>query len=337
VSGREAPFRYSVLEDGSSEITDRPRRSEIEASRGILTRSRLSRLGEICRQLQQEWEQHVDIEFAFVANQDEPYMLQCRPMLTSQPGTASSQRWRKLAQRSFPGIACTGGAALGIGFNLYHFRGDIRQLEDKTLLVETLTTDDYEAIFSCRGIVSEQHDSQLNHVSIVCREIGVPYVAAVEKALEELDGQLIAVDAANGSIHLLPSGTQDTDTLIESVARPTASIREVAYLPLLEHAELAEEVSFSGLDLLILETAQKAADKVDFEVALAEQLDLALEVHSEMTFLLPPPSLGEEEVDVLNRCLTGIQLTPETLGDWFDQVIAQMHHRERVIRKNRKS
>ena len=336
VSGREAPFRFSVYEDGSSEMTDEPQNSRPQAPREILTRSRLSRLGEICRQLQQEWEQHVDVEFAFVANQDEPYMLQCRPMLTSPLGGAAEQRWSRLAQRSYPGIACAGGVALGVGFNLRLFRGDVRQMKDKILLVEKLTTDDYEAIFSCRGIVSERHDSQLNHVSIACREIGLPYLAAVEKAREELNGQFLALDANSGLVHLLPSEIQDSETSTERVERGSASIQEVAYLPLLENTKPTGEVRFHGIDLLILETAQKTADKVGFESALAEQLDLALEAQPEMTLLLPPPSLAEEEVEVLNRCLTGIQLTPKTLCDWFDRVIGRMRHRERVLRKDEK-
>ncbi len=243
----------------------------------------------------------------------------------------------KACPRSYPGITCSGGVALGGGFNLRRFRGDISQLQDKILLVETLTTDDYEAISSCRGIVSERHDSQLNHVSIACREIGLPYIAAVEKACEELHGQRIALDATSGLVHLLPNDFEDIDSLMEHVELRTASVQEVAYLPLLEHNERAGKVSFSGLDLLILETAQKAADKVSFEAALAEQLDRALEVHPEMTLLLPPPSLTEEEVDALNHCLTGIQLTPETLCNWFDQVIGRMHHRKRVLRENEKS
>ncbi len=103
VSGQESPFSYRVQEDGSSEMTDVPQDSRLQAPRGVLTRSRLSRLGEICRLLQQEWGQHVDIEFAFAANQDEPFMLQCRPLLTSQLGAAGDEQWRKLARDPIPG------------------------------------------------------------------------------------------------------------------------------------------------------------------------------------------------------------------------------------------
>ena len=140
-----------------------------------------------------------------------------------------------------------------------------------------------------------------------------------------------------GCATLLPSSIQDVDTLTECVERRTASIQEVAYLPFLHHAEVAGEVSFSGIDLLLLETAQRVADKVGFEAALAEQLDMAPEVHPEMMLRLPPPSLTGEEVGVLNRCLTGVQLTPETLCEWFDQIIGRMRQRERVIREDKKS
>ena len=49
-----------------------------------------------------------------------------------------------------------------------------------------------------------------------------------------------------------------------------------------------------------------------------------------MRLRLPSPSLTEEELEVLNRCLTGLQLTPETLSDWFEEITSWMRHRDRV-------
>jgi hypothetical protein len=37
------------------------------------------RVANICRQLRLVWGQEVDVEFAFVTNENEPYVLQCRP------------------------------------------------------------------------------------------------------------------------------------------------------------------------------------------------------------------------------------------------------------------
>ena len=58
-------------------------------------------------------------------------------------------------------------------------------------------------IANCKGIISEK-GSLLSHTAIICRELKVPAVVGVEKALEYLkNGDKVKLDANNGTITII--------------------------------------------------------------------------------------------------------------------------------------
>ena len=275
----------------------------------------------------------MDVEFAFVANENEPYVLQCRPITVTIDVSEPMVQRRQLSGRVEHGITCADGFVEGEGFDFRNFGGDVAQLEDRVLLVDGVTTDDYDAVFACRGVVNQRHDSQLNHVSIACRELGIPYIAAVDNACGELDGRRLALDGGTGSVWVMPDGSPGGSERPATgpPARQPLTLDEVAYLPALEHDGRAAEVTFRGLDLFLIGLAHETTSKADLEAAILERLDRALEVYPTLMLRLPPLSLSATELAVLNECIAGMNLTSAGLPDWLGQLVMRVQHRERVI------
>jgi phosphohistidine swiveling domain-containing protein len=231
------------------------------------------------------------------------------------------------------GITCADGFVEGEGFDFRNFRGDVAQLEDRVLLVDGVTTDDYDAVFACRGVVNQRHDSQLNHVSIACRELGIPYIAAVANACSELNGRHLALDGGTGSVWVLPDGSPGGSerSATGKPARQPLPLDEVAYLPSLEDDGRAAEVTFRGLDLFLMGLVHETMSRAELEAAIVERLDHALKTHPALTLRLPPLSLSASELAVLHECIAGINLTSAEMRDWFGQLVMRVEHRERLI------
>jgi pyruvate, water dikinase len=331
VSGREMPCRYRVFDDDRCEMD--PAGVNTGKSPVPLDRHRVSRVANICRQLRLEWGQEVDVEFAFVTDENEPYILQCRPITVTIDVSEPIVHRRRLDGRVEHGITCADGFVEGEGFDFRNFCGDVAQLEDRVLLVDGVTTDDYDAVFACRGVVSQRHDSQLNHVSIACRELGIPYIAAVDNACRELDGRRLALDGGTGSVWVMPEGSPGGSERLATgeAARRPPTLDEVAYLPSLEHDGRAAEVTFRGLDLFLISLVHETTSKAELEAAILERLDHALGASPTLMLRLPPLSLSATELAVLNECIAGMNLTAAELRDWFGQLVIRVQHRERVV------
>lgn len=331
VSGREMPCRYRVFDDDRFELDSAA--AIVDTSQVPLDRHRLARLADICRQLRRVRGQEVDVEFAFAAHDNEPYVLQCRPITTTIDASEPIVRRRQPGGRVEHGITCADGFVEGEGLDFRHFRGDVAQLETRILLVDGVTTDDYDAVFACRGVVNQRHDSQLNHVSIACRELGIPYIAAVANACSELDGRRLALDGGTGSVWIMPDAPQGGSERLaaDKPTEPRLTSDEIAYLPSLEHDGRAAEVTFRGLDLFLIGLAHATTSKPELEAAVLERLDHALGAHRALTLQLPPLSLSATELAVLNECISGMNMTSAELQDWFRELVMRLQQRERVV------
>ena len=325
------PCRYRVFDDDCCDMD--PAAVAVGNSPVPLDRHRVARVAHICRQLRLVWGQEVDVEFAFATNENEPYVLQCGPITITIDVSEPIVRRRQPAGRVEHGITCADGFVEGEGFDFRNFRGDVAQLEDRVLLVDGVTTDDYDAVFACREVVNQRHYSQLNHVSIACRELGIPYIAAVDNACAELDGRHLALDGGTGSVWVMPDGSPGGSERLATgePAREPLTSDEVAYLPSLEHDGCAAEVTFRGLDLFLISLAHETTSKAELEAAILERLDHALGAHPALTLRLPPLSLSATELAVLNECIAGMNLTSAELRDWFGQLVIRVQHRERVV------
>jgi phosphoenolpyruvate synthase/pyruvate phosphate dikinase len=132
----------------------------------------------------------VDLEFALPA-QGDPVVLQCRPLTRVAPRTPSGPSAAP-AGDLLHGRPCAAGRAVGVA-----------GAESGIVVVDRLTTTDYEVVFHAAGVVMEQDASPLSHVAILCRELGVPFVCGVPEARALLLGRRVAVDGRSGQIELL--------------------------------------------------------------------------------------------------------------------------------------
>jgi pyruvate, water dikinase len=136
----------------------------------------------------------VDVEFALPAGGAEPVILQCRP-LTSVGRAAPAVT--PTAAATLQGRPCAAGRVTG----LVDRPGGIT-------VVEHLTPADYGIVLASAGVVTERDASPLSHVAVLCRELGVPFVAGVTGARARLAGRRVAVDGATGAVEVV-SGTED--------------------------------------------------------------------------------------------------------------------------------
>jgi phosphoenolpyruvate synthase/pyruvate phosphate dikinase len=175
----------------------------------------------------------VDVEFAVPAAGAEPVILQCRPLTTVGRATSAAPPAAPGALRGRP---CAAGRATGVVGQ----PGGIA-------VVEHLTPADYGVVLAHAGVVTERDASPLSHVAVLCRELGVPFVAGVAGARAQLAGRLVAVDGEAGTVELVaapderprpaaePSSTEPALSSVELLLRVLAEGR--AGQPPAEEAE----------------------------------------------------------------------------------------------------
>jgi pyruvate,water dikinase len=218
VWGDVAPHQYRVPSQGPPQVAHvpgNPARTDDSPHRmarsqfddhAMLNDTRLELVGNACRLLRSEIGREVDAEFAFAGDDRQPYWLQVRPV-TDHPAPRVSVAARDVeVARSHRGIVCSTGTAIGFGFDIRAVAATVDELSDKIVLADSLTLDDYDVLCCCLGVVSEDYPSKLNHVSIACREIGLPFLGGIEAA-RQLHGVALRLDGAAGTLCELASTT----------------------------------------------------------------------------------------------------------------------------------
>ncbi len=168
----------------------------------------------------------VDIEFAVLEHGGGPVVLQCRP-LTRIAGQQSA-RSRGTGARRLVGRPCAAGRVVGLATG-----GDAPGGGGRIAVVDQLTTADYGIVFGHAGIVMEQDASPLNHISILCREIRVPFVCGVEDARAQLVGHWLAVDGRSGEIEVVEQPAVASETAPEAAAPAVAAAATLSAVELL--------------------------------------------------------------------------------------------------------
>jgi phosphohistidine swiveling domain-containing protein len=149
----------------------------------------------------------VDVEFALPAAGGAPVILQCRPLTHVRRGDVSGVAEAATGTR-LVGRSCASGRAAGVATG-----GDGTGIT----VMEQVTTADYGIVLRCAGVVTERDASPLNHVAILCRELGIPFICGVSGARAQLLGRRVAIDGTAGEIEIL----DDTEPV---PARPAAPL-----------------------------------------------------------------------------------------------------------------
>jgi pyruvate,water dikinase len=197
MSGQMAPMTYRKG-DQHSWNSNGP-----EMDGDLLREDHLQELARIGALAAKTWKSAVDIEFGFFDGECTPYLFQCRPVTEPWPFTCTSPSVGHSRKVDVYGVSCSPGMAQGVGMNWSIIPKIPTPSSQSIALVDFLSEQHYDLIFDIQGIVSEQVGSQLNHLSIACRELGIPYVSGVDQARTRFHEQSVVLDGTKGTVSVI--------------------------------------------------------------------------------------------------------------------------------------
>ncbi|MGD9850953.1 MAG: PEP/pyruvate-binding domain-containing protein [Nitrospirales bacterium] len=319
MSGQARPVCYRKNTLGIWEMTGRE-----EQAGDLLETERLDELARIGELAAQNWDSRVDIEFGFQGQSLSPYIFQCRPVTRELPGEGMSPPVNRPVTQSAWGITCAPGMTQGVAMDpaLPGFIPD--NSSKRVLLLESLTERNYDMIFDVAGIVTEQVGSQLNHLSIACRELGIPYVSGIEQARSRFHGRRVVVDGKRGMVSLRSDGFPVYEKRA-TVFSSESSSASISYLPFVKGrgGDIQEGVSplFTGGVYLVIEALYHSNTENDLLEFMVRQLTETFGKKSGSGSLsLNLPRLSREEFSVLNQSVQGGGYSQESLERLFRKI-----------------
>ena len=328
MSGQTRPVCYRKNKDirGTWEVT-----GEECGMDDLLETEQLQELARIGELASQEWKSPVDIEFGFHGKSGSPYIFQCRPVTKELPGEGIGKSAGLLQINSSQGVSCAPGMVRGLAVDPDR-GGLVPEDSSKPIaLLESLTERNYDLIFDVKGIVTEQVGSHLNHLSIACRELGIPYVSGIDQARTRFHGRRVVVDGKRGMVslelgdfpHYEKSGTVSASGL---------SGKNLSYLPYFKEGGGCTQENgrflFSGGLYLILEALYHSNTEQELLEYMLRQLSETFGKEEEaesMTVCLP--RLSSEEYAILNQSIEGSGFSQERLERIFQKICEEVKRR----------
>lgn len=319
MSGHTRPVVYRTNTRGTWEVVGGER--GMDDLLGTEQLQELARIGELAFE---EWESPVDIEFGFHGTSSSPYIFQCRPVTRELPGEGDGKSGGFPGITSSQGVSCAPGIAWGKAMDPT-IAGLVPNDSSKPIaLLESLTERNYDLIFEVKGIVTEQVGSRLNHLSIACRELGIPYVSGIDHARTRFHGQPVFVDGKTGTVSLaLP----DFPHYEKSATVPPSPVsqKNLAYLPYFKEGNKRTHENgsylFTGGLYLILEALYHSRTEQDLLEYMIRHLSETLRTKQgsgSMTLCLP--RLSTEECSILNQSIKASVFSQDTLELFFQKI-----------------
>lgn len=322
VSGREKPFKYRISTGG--EISGE---NDAIAS-GPLRMDRVTALADAVVRLRTRFGFDVDVEFAFQPDETTPTILQCRPVTAfGGAGAACQVAADANVTDALLGVTCAPGAVSGVGIDC---RGDCLTADDLDsgiVLLSSLTTDNYESLFIARGVVSEGPDSTLSHMSIACRELGIPYMAAVENACDRLAGETIHIDGGRGAVYVINA---ELERPVAEETSPTPIVepkrRRVGYIGVLKDLTIPQGgvIEFVGMASLIIESAWRCSSIRELEADVERSLRQALLELPDVRFIVFQPRFQSDEMRAFRDTVTGLGDDQRTLHEMIASTVMRL-------------
>ena len=327
MSGQKRPVCYRKNKDirGTWEVTGGE--TEREDFLGTEQLQELARIGELASK---EWKGPVDIEFGFHGKSSSPYIFQCRPVtreLSERVGKSADLPRMSSSQ----GVSCAPGIVRGLAVDPDR-GGLVPGDSSKTIaLLEVLTERNYDLIFDVNGIVTEQVGSQLNHLSIACRELGIPHVSGIDQARTRFHGRRIVMDGKSGIVSLEADDFPHYEK--NATVQPSEFIQaNLFYLPYFNHGRWDTQGSqrpiFRGGLYLILEALYHSKTEQDFLGYMIRRMSETFGKEKEAeSMIFPLPRLSSEEYSILNQSIEGSGFTQERLERIFQKICEDVKKR----------
>lgn len=150
----------------------------------------------------------VDMEFALRGPDQSAVILQARPLSRPQALAGLGLSGNGGDESQWAGIGCAPGRVSGTGVAPGSQASRDPADDDRATIAiaDRLTTQDYPVLFAHAGAIAEAEASPLSHVAILCRELGVPFVAGVPEARARLTGRRLVVDGGTGKVWTIAAG-----------------------------------------------------------------------------------------------------------------------------------
>ncbi len=201
----------------------------------------LARLG---KQIEDWYQFPQDIEWA--KEDKEIFIVQTRPVTTIKAETVAEAIPEIKATVLLSGRAASPGMASG-PVRIIYDAAEIDRVESGDILVAEMTTPDFVPAMKRAVAIVTERGGRTSHAAIVSRELGVPCVVGVERALATLTvGKIITVDGSQGKIY---EGRVAEEKLAVSTAIAGKKIKTKTKVYVnLAQPELAETVATRNVD-----------------------------------------------------------------------------------------
>ena len=318
MSGQMAPVSYRKGDHGSWE--------KHEGDSDLLGEGALQELARIGAVTARTWSSAVDVEFGFFDRDCTPYLFQCRPVTERWPFECTSPSGGHARRGDVRGVSCSPGKAQGVGTS-WSAKPKISMPSGQSIaLVDFLSEQNYDLLFDTQGIISEQVGSQLNHLSIACRELGIPYISGVDQARTRFHGRLLTVDGEKGAISVLaedfPGFAEHGTVAVSQVGHRMEGSGWVQKRDSPPAGSTAPVLDFHGGMPLLLEGLYQGTTETEWVEGMVTYLGEIFQNDANPDVLeICLPQLSAEEFSLLCRMVPGCSFSPEMLLRVFRQVI----------------
>lgn len=201
---------YSDAAEGSSVKTIDTSREQ--QSRFTLTREEAMQLAAWCYEIEQHYEQPMDIEWAKDGLDNKLYILQARPETVHAREQKLVIKEYKIKTDAEP--LCIGkavGKSIVTGkARVITSSADGDNVQQGDIIVADITNPDWNTLLKKAVSIVTNKGGRTSHASIVARELGIPAVVGTGDATKVLkDGQEITVSCAGGDAGLVYAGVQE--------------------------------------------------------------------------------------------------------------------------------
>jgi len=185
-----------------------------------------------------------DIEWA---QQDkEIFIVQTRPVTTIKAETVVEVLPEIEATVLLSGRAASPGMASG-PVKIVYETSQIDKVESGDILVAEMTTPDFVPAMKRAVAIVAERGGRTSHAAIVSRELGIPCVVGVERAVTTLtNGQIITVDGSQGKVYEGRVAVEES-TVPTTIPRGNIKTKTKLYVNLAQ-PELAETVAARDVD-----------------------------------------------------------------------------------------
>jgi pyruvate,water dikinase len=262
---------------------------------------------------------NLDVEFCFSKCMIEPFILQCRPITKKLEIKKEAFRQNNFI---YKGTVCSNGVVRAQAIYYEPTKIAMNECENRIVIVESLNMKNYELIYFAKGVISEKMGSKLSHISIACREIGIPYLSGIPNLYSnrKFKNKELILDCNQGCFFEIDIQEQKKSEMNNDAITPenTLIINNFFTINYLMYPTVSK-ISYEGLEFLILDSLFLCDTIDEFKIYL-DQISKELILNkSKITLSVDYPDFTEEELLIIKKKYGNFRCSE--LKAIFDEII----------------